>query len=831
VCRAGGGSLPRLIMGLADDPDRLVCYVNGNGLDLRRENLVVRTRSEVAKARQPTRKWDQGFEPYVDPDQPSVVRIPILTETHKGMEALIDAADFPLVQGKKWNWSPGKPDPAKNGSVVLRINGTPKPSLARIILGVEDPEQLVCHRNRDRLDCRRANLVLRDRAQVQRARKKSLVKNGSACSSRFKGVTRSESGRKWYAAINVGGKYRNLGRFRSEIDAALAYDAALRELMGDDVAGLNLPDPAEVQRLRALEPVVEDGPFPPPGMVDRHEACRMFGVSLTTWIVWERRGRITCGQYHALPNDKPGRCKLYPKVELERARVEIEKLGKPYPDPEQPGVWRVPLKSYLAHREVLIDEVDLPIVQGRNWNWTERSDDSGRTEGTVILATTGRQAPLHRMIAGVSDPKIRVSFVNGDALDCRRSNLAVRTLAETAQASRKMETRAGKECTSRFKGVTWHADRGKWAAQIRKDEVHRSIGRFDDEEAAAQAYDDCARVWFGEHAFVNFPERATTDAARAWAEGVIDGTAVRERRRKFRRRRMEKALRRAAREAARREQMRVLGERDPWAADDAWTRDPSVPKVGRHEARKLFGVSLNVWKRWQRIGWITCGQVTTEGRRVYPLAEIERLLEVCGRLRPPYPDPDRPGVWRVPLFGRKMQRKEVLIDRSSLKLIEGGRCTLGATKTDRGHVSVWFPAKKAHVTLRRLITGVADPDAGDASCNVQHRNGDLLDCRRENLVVRTAAQRTHTSRKVKHVKGSPPTSRFKGVCWHKGGKKWCASISVGKQSKYLGLYEREEDAAEAYDRAARTMFGPHAYFNFPREERESRLVQAVERAA
>jgi hypothetical protein len=69
------------------------------------------------------------------------------------------------------------------------------------------------------------------------------------------------------------------------------------------------------------------------------------------------------------------------------------------------------------------------------------------------------------------------------------------------------------------------------------------------------------------------------------------------------------------------------------------------------------------------------------------------------------------------------------------------------------------------------------------------------------------------------------------VCWHKGGRKWCASISVGKRSKYLGLYEREEDAAEAYDRAARTLFGPHAYFNFPREEREPRLVQLMERAA
>lgn len=128
------------------------------------------------------------------------------------------------------------------------------------------------------------------------------------------GVTRTESGRKWAAAIAVAGAYRNLGRSRSEADAAPAYDAALRELMGDEVVGLNLPD---------LEPVVdEDSTWPPEGMVDRLGAIAMFGVSRTTWMVWEWRGRIACGEFHRLPGDKPGRCELYPRAELERLRVE-----------------------------------------------------------------------------------------------------------------------------------------------------------------------------------------------------------------------------------------------------------------------------------------------------------------------------------------------------------------------------------------------------------------------------------------------------------------------------------------------------------------------------
>jgi hypothetical protein len=91
------------------------------------------------------------YEPYADRDRPGVVRVPVITEKHKGMEAIIDADDLPLVQGKQWNWSPGKPANPMSGSVVLRMNGTPKPSLGRIILGITDPEQQISHRNGDRL--------------------------------------------------------------------------------------------------------------------------------------------------------------------------------------------------------------------------------------------------------------------------------------------------------------------------------------------------------------------------------------------------------------------------------------------------------------------------------------------------------------------------------------------------------------------------------------------------------------------------------------------------------------------------------------------------------
>jgi hypothetical protein len=79
-------------------------------------------------------------------------------------------------------------------------------------------------------------------------------------------------------------------------------------------------------------------------------------------------------------------------------------------------------------------------------------------------------------------------------------------MAEQAPGNRKMGTVNGRKYTSNFKGVSWDSKREKWVVQISKGEMHRHIGRFGDEIAAAQAYDEAARELFGEHAHLNFPD-------------------------------------------------------------------------------------------------------------------------------------------------------------------------------------------------------------------------------------------------------------------------------------------------------------------------------------
>jgi hypothetical protein len=87
-----------------------------------------------------------------------------------------------------------------------------------------------------------------------------------------------------------------------------------------------------------------------------------------------------------------------------------------------------------------------------------------------------------------------------------------------------------------------------------------------------------------------------------------------------------------------------------------------------------------------------------------------------------------------------------------------------------------------------------------------------LDNRRANLRVAT---RSHNMANV----GLRVTNKsgFKGVWWDEGRKKWSAKIKVNYQAIHLGRYPTAEEAARAYDTAAREHFGEFARLNLAQE--------------
>ena len=89
--------------------------------------------------------------------------------------------------------------------------------------------------------------------------------------------------------------------------------------------------------------------------------------------------------------------------------------------------------------------------------------------------------------------------------------------------------------------------------------------------------------------------------------------------------------------------------------------------------------------------------------------------------------------------------------------------------------------------------------------HVDHINGDSLDNRRSNLRYATQSQNIANSKP--RIGG---TSRFKGVHWNKRAGRWAAAIKINYKSKYLGLFDTEQEAAEAYRQAAHKHFGDFA---------------------
>ena len=92
---------------------------------------------------------------------------------------------------------------------------------------------------------------------------------------------------------------------------------------------------------------------------------------------------------------------------------------------------------------------------------------------------------------------------------------------------------------------------------------------------------------------------------------------------------------------------------------------------------------------------------------------------------------------------------------------------------------------------------------------IDHINGNGLDNRKINLRVCTRSQNRQNSRK-RTAKSSP----FKGVDWYKRDLKWRARIKIKGLEIYLGVFESEIEAAEAYDKKAIELFGEFANTNF-----------------
>jgi hypothetical protein len=92
---------------------------------------------------------------------------------------------------------------------------------------------------------------------------------------------------------------------------------------------------------------------------------------------------------------------------------------------------------------------------------------------------------------------------------------------------------------------------------------------------------------------------------------------------------------------------------------------------------------------------------------------------------------------------------------------------------------------------------------------VDHIDGNGLNNRKSNLRLASSSQ-NNCNRKA----FSNRSSKYKGVSRAKGRTKWRASICYQGLKENLGYFKNEEDAARAYDKAAKECQGEFANLNF-----------------
>jgi hypothetical protein len=162
------------------------------------------------------------------------------------------------------------------------------------------------------------------------------------------------------------------------------------------------------------------------------------------------------------------------------------------------GVGYVPLRASRVKRRgmpkledtvlvgyAMVDEADFAEIARHRWHLS----DTGYACRWVGPRKKRKRVRMHRFILGDALATTdQVDHVNRDKVDCRRANLRV---ASDALNRQNVPSRGG---TSRHRGVSYDAVRGKWVAQA-KCSGKRLMKRFHTEEEAWEA----VKAWRAEH--------------------------------------------------------------------------------------------------------------------------------------------------------------------------------------------------------------------------------------------------------------------------------------------------------------------------------------------
>ncbi|MCP4354289.1 MAG: hypothetical protein GY793_01405 [Proteobacteria bacterium] len=133
----------------------------------------------------------------------------------------------------------------------------------------------------------------------------------------------------------------------------------------------------------------------------------------------------------------------------------------------------------------------------------QNKDTSGYIRYNFVVNGICRQRRVHRLVAELFLPNEYCKSLIVDHKDRNRENNNVENLRMTNNSGNSINSSKPKNKSSRFKGVYWCSERSKWSSEIMFNRKHYTLGRFLNEQDAAEAYDKKCLELHGEYASTN----------------------------------------------------------------------------------------------------------------------------------------------------------------------------------------------------------------------------------------------------------------------------------------------------------------------------------------